>query len=66
MKQFIKEVKPYCKLYRDDTNGIAWIENGSTGMGHSVHPNIGISGSVRGMKNLGYWDKDDKIVRSHG
>jgi hypothetical protein len=35
-------------------------------MGHSVHPNIDITGSVRGMKQLGYWDKTDKIVRSHG
>ena len=66
MKRFIKEVKEYADLYVDDKTGIAWIENGSTGMSHSVHPNIDSSGSVRGMKNLGYWDKNDKIVRSHG
>lgn len=66
MKKLIKEVKPYCNLYIDEKTGIAWIENGSTGMGHSVHPNIDISGSVRGMKERGYWNKEDKIVRSHG
>lgn len=65
-KQFIKEIEPYKKLYRDDKNGIAWIEDGSTGLGISVHPNIDKSGSVTGMKNLGYWDKSDRIVQSHG
>ena len=56
-KQFIKEIEPYKKLYRDDKNGIAWIEDGSTGLGISVHPNI---------DKLGYWDKSDRIVQSHG
>lgn len=65
-KQFIKEVKPYANLYRDDKTGIAWIEDGSTGMGHSVHPNIDESGSVKGMRDRGYWGKEDKIVKSHG
>lgn len=66
MKRFIREVKPYCNLFIDDKTGIAWIENGSTGMVHSVHPNIDDSGSVKGMKQQGYWNKDDKTVRSHG
>lgn len=66
MKKFIKEIKPYAKLYRDDKTGIAWIEDGSTGLSYSIHPNIDDSGSVRGMKSLGYWDKYDKIVRTHG
>ena len=66
MKRFIKDVKPYCPLFIDDKTGIAWIENGSTGTGHSVHPNIDITGSVSGMKKLGYWDKSDIVVRSHG
>lgn len=65
-KQFIREIKPYANLYRDDKNGIAWIEDGSTGLGISIHPNIDKSGSVTGMKNLGYWDKSDRIVQSHG
>lgn len=65
-KQFIKEIEPYKKLYRDNKNGIAWIEDGSTGLGISVHPNIHKTGSVIGMKNLGYWNKSDRIVQSHG
>ena len=62
MKRFIKEVKPYCNLFIDDKTGVAWIENGSTGMGHSVHPNIDDSGSVKGMKQCGYWNKEDKTT----
>lgn len=65
-KQFIREVKPYAKLYKDTNTGIAWIEDGSTGCGHSCHANIDSSGSVSGMKKLGYWDKEDRTVRSHG
>ena len=64
-KKLIKEIRSYVKLYRD-TNGIAWIEDGSTGLGISVHPNLDKSGSVTGMKKLGYWDKSDRIVLSHG
>lgn len=65
-KQFIREVKPYANLYKDTVTGIAWIEDGSTGCGHSCHPNIDSTGSVTGMKKLGYWNKKDRIVRSHG
>lgn len=65
-KEFIREIRPYAKLYRDSINGIAWIEDGSTGLGYSCHPNIDITGSVAGMKKLGYWGKSDKVVRSHG
>ena len=65
-KKLIKEIRPYVKLYRDTNNGIAWIEDGSTGLGISVHPNLDKSGSVSGMKKLGYWDKSDRIVLSHG
>lgn len=28
-----------------------------------IHPSIHHTGSVRGMKKLGYWDKDDVCVR---
>lgn len=61
-----REVGPYATLYRDSKSGLAWIEDGSTGLGHSCHPNIDISGSVSGMKALGYWGKSDRIVRTHG
>lgn len=66
MKQFIREIEKNVILYKDDKNGIAWIEDGRTGLGISVHPNISATGSVRGMKNLGYWGRNDRTVRSHG
>ena len=65
-KQFIREIKPHVNLYRDTLNGIAWIEDGSTGLGISVHSNIDKNGSVTAMKNHGYWDRSDRIVQSHG
>lgn len=66
MKRLIKEIKPYVELYINDNTGIAWIENGSTGNGHSCHPNIDVTGSVSGMKKLGYWKQDDAIIKSNG
>lgn len=60
-KKLVKEIR----VYRDDKTGIAWVENGS-GLRYSCHPNIDVSGSVEGMKSLGYWGKDDIVVRSHG
>ena len=65
-KTLIMEIEPYVKLYRDTKTGIAWVEDGRTGSGHSAHPNISGTGSVRGMKDLGYWRKADRAVRSHG
>ena len=61
-----KNIGDCITLYRDTNNGIAWIEDGSTGCGYSCHSNIDITGSVRGMKNLGYWKKDVRTIRSHG
>jgi len=49
MKKLIREINEYTDLYRDDVTGIAWIEDGSTGMGISIHSNISDTGSVRGM-----------------
>lgn len=65
-RTFIREVGPYKELHRDRRTGIAWVKDGSTGTGHSAHPNIDASGSVAGMKARGYWRKDDRAVRSHG
>ena len=28
------------------------------------HPSIHVTGSVRGMRKLGYWGKNDVVVRS--
>lgn len=66
MKQFVREVNQYANLYRDDKTGIAWIEDGSTGLRHSCHPNTNKSGSIIGMKQRGYWDKSDRVFQSHG
>lgn len=66
MKRFVKRIEDCVNLYRDDKTGIAWIEDGRTGLGISVHSNIDSSGSVTGIKTLGYWGKKDKTVRSHG
>lgn len=66
MKELIKEVAPYKTLYRDTRSGIAWVEDGTAGVGHTCHPNIDVTGSIRGMKQLGYWRKEDRTVRSHG
>lgn len=65
-KQLLKQIDEVTELYRDTNTGIAWVENGHTGSGHSAHPNIDVSGSVSGMKKLGYWGQKDRIVRSHG
>ena len=66
MKRLVKEIKPLIKLYRDDKTGIAWIEDNTKGQIRSYHYNITSSGSVRGMKKLGYWNKKDKTVRCNG
>jgi len=64
--QVLKTVGPHKTLKRDLKTGIAWVEDGSTGMAHSCHPNIHHTGSVAGMKRKGYWRKDARTVRSHG
>lgn len=64
-RKMIRKINKYATLYRDDKSGIAWIEDRSTGLEHSCHPNIAASGSVIGMVKLGYWDKDADKVR-HG
>ena len=66
MKKLVTEIAPYKNLYRDTKTGIAWVEDGSTGTLHSPHPNIDATGSVPGMKNLGYWRKDAHTIKSHG
>lgn len=66
MKKLIRQINEYQALYRDTSNGIAWIEDGSTGTGISIHSSIDSSGSIRGMKKIGYWRKSDRTIRSHG
>lgn len=66
MKQLVRNVCGSFNLYRDDATGIAWIKDGRTGLGISVHANIDSTGSVAGMKAKGYWRRTDRTVRSHG
>lgn len=65
-KTFLKSVGAYKELHVDEKTGLAWVEDGSSGNGHSAHPNIAVTGSIRGMKKLGYWAAGDRIKRSHG
>ena len=65
-KVLLEVIRPHVKLYRDTRTGIAWVADGESGCGHSAHPNIDATGSIRGMKERGYWRKDDRAVRSHG
>jgi hypothetical protein len=65
-RTLLKTLAEDIELHRDSVTGIAWVENGRTGNGHSTHPNIDETGSVAGMKSLGYWRKSDRTVRSHG
>jgi hypothetical protein len=65
-KLLLQQVDEYTALYRDTQTGIAWVEDGHTGSGHSAHPNISATGSIRGMKAKAYWGKYDRCLRSHG
>ena len=64
--ELIAHVGDYKDVYRNKTTGIAFIADGSTGLRHSCHANIYDSGSIRGMKARGYWNKKDRCVRSNG
>lgn len=66
MKVHVRTIKQYVELFRDTRSGIAWVEDGTSGCGHTCHPNIDASGSVAGMKQLGYWRREDRTIRSHG
>ena len=65
-KAHVVEVRAHVNLYRDPKTGIAWIEDGTSGTGLSAHPNIHASGSIRGMRDRGWWGKKDRTVKSHG
>lgn len=65
-RKVLQQVSEYVVLCRDDRTGIAWVEDGSTGMGHSCHPSIDSTGSVLGMKERGYWRRSDRAVRCSG
>lgn len=56
----------YFEAFRDVKTGIFYIKNGRIGIEHCCHANIDGTGSVRGMKKLGYWKRKDRCIRSHG
>lgn len=60
----VKKLDDYTTLLRDDRTGIAKIQDGRLGFAHSIHANISSSGSVRGMRDRGYWGKKDRAVRA--
>lgn len=43
--------------------GVVGIKNYSDGYIQLAHPDIDITGSIKGMKNKKYWEKDDKIIQ---
>ena len=66
MKNLIKNIKKHVNIYQCPKTGIAWIEDNTTGLSYSLHPNIDSTGSISGMKKLGYWNKKDKTIKTNG
>lgn len=44
-------------------SGIAVVRDTKLGCDFGPHPSIHKTGSVRGMKDLHYWDEGDRIIR---
>ena len=65
-KELIQVVTEFARLYRDPITGIAWVEDTSTGLGYSAHPNIHSTGNVRGMRLRGFWKRKDLAVPTNG
>ena len=66
MLEEIRKLDDTTTLYRDNRTGIAFVRDSVRGCSWSVHPSISTSGSVNGMRKLGHWEKEDKVVRCHG
>lgn len=65
-KNFLIDLAEDVTLYRDMRTGIAFVEDGTSGVIHSAHPNISATGSVAGMREQGYWGKKDRVVEMRG
>jgi len=63
-KEGLKINDNLCKVI--NRGKVVVIENYSTGGGHSAHANIDISGSIKGMKKMGYWGKNDVTHKQGG
>lgn len=64
MLQKIKTIDEHADLYRDSKTGIAAVY--VDGARHTIHPNISKTGTVRGMKKLRYWGREDRVVQMQG
>mgnify|MGYP007088346073 CR=1 FL=1 len=64
--QTLQTITAHIVLYRDSDTGLAWVENGSSGVRHTAHPNIDETGSVAGMRDRGYWGRNDRTVTLDG
>jgi hypothetical protein len=60
------DLAPHVRLIRHEASGIAAVADGHGGGFHTCHPNISATGSVRGMKDRGYWQRDARTVRAMG
>ena len=65
-KTLLRTVRPHVTLHRCPRTGLAWVEDRTTGTATSAHPNISATGSVRGMKDRGYWQRDAATLRTRG
>lgn len=57
----VREIGPYKTLKRCSLHGIAFVQDFTTGQGHSAHPNVSASGNPAVV-----YGKDARIVRCHG
>lgn len=57
--------KPHLTLKVDDSTGLAWIEDTSSGTCHSAHPNISVTGNLRAYKKR-YGLQDCVFKRQRG
>lgn len=65
-RELVREIEPHIKLYRDPATGLAWVENGRAGCGHSCHPNMAASGSLLQRSAREVYGPDARLVTSHG
>ena len=64
--ELLKTIRPNVTLWRDRMTGVALIEDCTSGTGGSCHPNIDATGSLLGMVECGYWNPEDRVIRSAG
>ena len=64
--ELIAHVGDWKDVYRNVNTGIAFVHDGITGVRHSCHSNIDVSGSISGMKARGYWGKKDRCITCNG